>query len=208
MKFSKILSGFFLLFLSAGMSFSSTDFYLFGKGNFIGETGSKEDYQEGKNDFPLASSFSTIGFGMGLTTTLDPLFLGIEAHYNLAGNTTLTDPSDNDTVRINTYEYASGFLLLGFHLLRNNKFSLFIDTGIGISLALNTKMRTYVSEYGYETEIEPPEKNYPLTAFVGAGLKISFKPALGILLNIRYQYMDQDDPQSAFSLSAGMIYTF
>jgi len=208
MKFFKILFTLFILFYSANFGFSDTDFYFFGKANYIGKTGTKQDYKEGENDFPVASDFSTTGFGIGLTTSLDPVFFGCEVHYNLAGKTTLTDTSDNDTVKINTYEYASGFFLFGIHLLRNNRFSLFTSAGLGISYALNTTMKTYISEYGYETEIEPPENRYPLTAFVGIGLKYFFNPILGILMNTRYQYMNQDKPQSSFCVTAGLIYTF
>ena len=138
-----------LLFITSNLAFSSNDFYFFGKANFMGATGSEDNYVEGENDFPVASSFSTPGFGIGFTTGFHPLFFGLEAHYNLGGTTVLTDPSDDDTVKINTYNYASGFLVLGIDLVKNQKYSLFIDTGIGLSFALNPELKTYVSEYGY-----------------------------------------------------------
>jgi hypothetical protein len=208
MKCSKGFILIFLFIISANFGFSHTDLYLFGKENFIGKTGSEKDYKEGENDFPVASSFNTLGLGLGLTTRIDPVFLGIEAHFNLGGKTILTDTSDNDTVKINTYEYASGFLLFGVNLLQSHKLCLFINTGAGISFALNAKMQRYFSEYGYETEIDPPERKYPFTVFGGIGLKIYFNPALGMIMNTRYQYMDQDQPQSAFCVTAGMVYTF
>lgn len=208
MKCLKIFLLIFLFFSSENIGLSQTDFYLFGKGNFVGSTGSKQDYVEGENDFPLASSFSTLGFGLGITTSIEPVFLGMEAHYNLGGKTTLTDTSDNDKVKINTYEYASGFFIFGVHILQNRQLSLFINTGTGISYAVNAKMKKYVSEYGYETEIEPPEKKYPLTVFGGIGLKIDINPDFGIIMNTRYQYMDQNQPQSSLCVTAGMVYTF
>jgi len=208
MKSVKVFLLFFLFFISTNAGFSRTDFYLFGKGNFIGAAGSKGDYKEGENDFPVASSFNTLGFGAGLTTQIHPVFFGLEAHYNLGGKTTLTDTSDNDTVKINTYEYASGFLLFGVYLVRSHKFCLFLNTGAGISHAVRAKMERYVSAYGYETEIEPPEKQYPFTAFGGVGLKIYINSAFSILVNPRYQYMNQNPSQSALSITAGMIYTF
>jgi len=208
MKLSRAGIFIFLLFFMSSLGFSSNDFYFLGKVNFMGATGSEDSYKEGENDFPAASSFSTIGFGLGFTTSIKPLFFGLEAHYNLGGTTILTDTSDHDTVKVNTYNYASGFLMLGVDFLNNQKISLFINTGIGLSYALNPEMKTYVSEYGYETEIEPPEKKYFLTAFAGLGLKIYLNPVLGVLLNTRYQFIDQEEPQSAFCVSAGIVYTF
>jgi hypothetical protein len=208
MKLSRAVIFIFLLFLMSSLGFSRNDLYILGKINFMGATGSEDSYKEGENDFPVASSFSTMGFGLGFTTSIKPVFFGLEAHYNLSGTTILTDTSDNDTVKINTYKYASGFLTLGVDFLKNQKLALFMNTGIGLSYALNPEMKTYVSQYGYETEIEPPEKKYFLTAFAGLGLKIYFNPVLGFLLNTRYQYMDQEEPQSAICLSAGIVYTF
>ncbi len=208
MKLSRTAIFVFFLFFTSSLGFSSNDLYFFGKVNFMGSTGSEDSYIEGENDFPVASSFSTLGLGLGFTTSIKPFFFGLEAHYNPGGTTILTDTSDNDTVKINTYKYASGFLMMGVDILKNRKLSLFINTGIGLSYALNPEMKTYVSEYGYETEIEPPENKYFLTAFAGLGLKIYFSPALGVLLNTRYQFMDQEEPQSAFCVSAGIVYTF
>lgn len=208
MKLLKVFILIFLFFISVNIGLGQTDFYLFAKGNFMGATGSEQDYKEGENDFPLASSFNTLGFGMGLTTSIHPVFFGLEAHYNLGGTTILTDTSDNDTVKINTYEYVSGFFLFGIHLFQSHKFCLFVNTGTGMSYAVNAEMDRYVSEYGYETEIEPPERKFPLSVFGGIGLKIYFTPALGIIMNSRYQYIDQDQPQSSFCITAGMVYTF
>jgi len=208
MKCLRVFLLIFLFFTSVNIGFSQTDFYLFGKGNFVRSAGSEQDYKEGENDFPLSSSFNTLGFGLGITTTIDPVFFGIEAHYNLGGKTTLTDTSDNDQVKINTYEYASGFFIFGVHLLRSRPLSLFIKTGTGISYAVNAKMERYVSEYGYETEIEPPEKKYPLTVFGGIGFKIEINSSFGIIMNTRYQYLDQKQPQSSLCVTAGMVYTF
>lgn len=208
MKGLKVFLLIFLFFTSVNIGLSQTDFYLFGKGNFAGSAGSEKDYKEGENDFPLSSSFNTLGFGLGITTSINPVFFGIEAHYNLGGKATLTDPSDNDKVKINTYEYASGFFVFGVHILQSRQLSLFISTGTGLSCAVNAKMERYISEYGYETEIEPPGKKYPLTVFGGIGFKIDINPAFGIIMNTRYQYMDQKQPQSSLYVTAGMVYTF
>ncbi|MBD3414942.1 MAG: hypothetical protein GF421_10990 [Candidatus Aminicenantes bacterium] len=208
MRFQKSTVMILLVLFLTNTGAGSTELYLFGKGQFIGKTGSESDYKEGENDFPAASPFSILGFGFGLTTGIYPAFFGIEAHYNLSGTTTLTDPSDNDTVKINTYRYASGFVVFGIHVLKSRRMSLFMNTGAGISTASNAELRTYTSEYGYETEIEPPEKKYPLTAFAGLGLKMKFRSFFGLLINTRYQYMDQKEPQSAFCITAGIFYSF
>jgi len=206
MKSLKIILAVILFVISTTVAYSETNVYFFGKSNFVNSAGSEADYKEGENDFPIMSSHQTFGGGFGLTFGSKGAFFGIEGHYNLSGETILTDPSDNDTVTVETYKYASGFLTLGFNIINNNSMRLYISGGGGISYALGAETETYTSDMGYETQIEVPEKKYPLTAFGGIGVEIYFSPNSGFLLSGRYLYTDLDQPQSMIVAMVGLVF--
>lgn len=206
MKSLKIISAVILFVVGSSLAYSDTNIYLFGKSNFVNSAGSEADYVEGENDFPIMSSHQNFGGGFGITFGSKGAFFGIEGHYNLSGETVLTDPSDDDTVTINTYKYASGFLTLGFNIINNNSMRLYISGGGGVSYALGAEMETYTSDMGYETQIEVPEKKYPLTGFGGIGLEIYFSPNSGLLLGGRYLYTDLDQPQTMIVAMVGLVF--
>ncbi len=207
MRFIKVTLITVLLFFSTSLVYSDTNLYLFGKSNFVMASGSEDDYRPGENDFPIASSFNNFGFGLGLMIDSKKVFYGLEAHYTLSSNTTLTDPSDDDKVDVDTYEHISGFLTIGFNLVHKPNLRFFINGGGGVSLVLDAEMKTYTSQLGFETQIEPPRK-YPLTVFGGIGAVLNFSNSLGLWLNGRYQYLALDVPESAVVLLAGFVLIF
>ena len=206
MKRLKIFSALILFVIGTSLAYSDTNFYLFGKSNFVNSAGNEDDYKAGENDFPLMASHQTFGSGFGFTVGSRVKFFGMEGHYNFAGETILTDPSDDDTVTISTYKYASGFLTLGFNIINNSAMRLYINGGGGISYALGAEMATYTSDKGHETHIDVPEKKYPLTAFGGIGLEIYFSPNSGFLIGGRYLYTDLDQPQAMIVAMMGLVF--
>lgn len=207
MKKLKVISILGCLVLLSTLAYGDSHFYVFGKGNFIGSSGSRDDYLEGENEFPLVSAYKNFGAGFGLTFG-KLVFAGIEGHYNLSGKATLTDPSDDDTLEINTYKYLSGIFTLGVNLVRNNTMRLYINGGGGVRYNLDAETQTYISELGFGVEIEPPEKKYLLEAFGGAGLELYVSQSTGLFFNGRYSYVDFDDPQMAIVVLAGLVYRF
>ena len=196
------------LIISTSFVFSDTGIYLFGKGRFVNSSGSASDYEAGVNDFPTASSYATLGFGLGLTTSSGQIIFGLEAQYNLSGEAAMTDPSDSDTVEIDTYKYITGLAILGVNIINNSSLRFFINGGAGISYASNVKMKTYTSAYGFEVEIEPPDTKYPFTAFGGVGVVLKLSPHTGILVSGRYQYLGTDQPQTAIVAQGGLVLSF
>ena len=185
--------------------FGATNVYLFGKGIFtMPVTGT---YEEGVTDFSDADGFQTFGIGAGLITG-GTSFFGLEVHYNMAGKATLNDPSDDDTVEIDTYQYVSGLLTFGFHLIQNSPLKLYIQAGAGVSYAMGAEEKTYTSSLGYETIISVPDKQYPITGFAGLGVMFEVTPGISVMGSARYQYMMTDDPQSAILILAGVAFGF
>lgn len=198
----------FLLIISADFTYSQTKFYFAAKANFIMAAGAENDYEEGVNDFPLSSAYTTPGFSAGLTYSKGAWFFGLETHFNLSGKVTLTDTSDNDTVVIDSYKYASAFLIIGYDLIQSSSLRFFLKAGGGLNYALDAKSRIYTSAQSYETEIDPPEKALPFSLLGGLGFEFKLSPAVGLLLNSQYRYTAYEQPGSQITLMGGLIFTF
>ncbi len=209
MRVLKIILIFSFLVLMSTFAFSEVHFYVFGKGNFSGSTGSEEDYEEGVNDFPIASSYQTFGIGFGLTSG-KTAFIGFEGHYNMSGKVTLTDPSDNDTVDIDTYKYASGFVTIGFNIVRSRATRFYISGGGGIHLIVEKlEAKMYVSDLGYETAIEPAGRRSHAAGFGGAGLELYISKTMGVFVGGRYLFYSlEGETRSALTALVGIVTRF
>lgn len=201
-----ILISVFLILIASSAS-SEVRLYLFGKANFVASSGSESDYEPGENDFPLTSSHKNYGAGFGLTLG-STLFIGIEGHYNLNGKAILTDSSDNDTVEVDTEKYISGFLTVGLNIIKSRSLRLYISGGGGSCRYSAGETRTYVSKFGYETEIYPPEEKSCLAGFGGAGLELYINQSSGLVLAGRYLYLSLEQPQTVLMAMAGLIWKF
>ncbi len=207
MRSLKIVGIVFGIVLIASSAFSDSRFSVFGKVNFIAAAGLLSDYEVGVNEFPLVSAYQNLGIGFGLTFG-KTLFAGIEGHYNLSGKVTLTDPVDPDTVEVDTYKYASGLFILGFNLVNNRRLRLYLNGGAGVRYNLENEIKSYVSENGHLTEVDPPDKRSILEGFGGAGLEVYLSRNSGLMLNGRYVYVALEEPQKAMVVIAGVVYRF
>ncbi len=207
MKALRILLTLICLVIVSTLAYSDSRFCVFGKANFFRSSGTLADYMVGVNEFPLVSSYQNFGLGLGLTFG-KTLFAGIEGHYNFSGKVTLTDPVDPDTVEVNTYKYASGIFTLGVNFVRSQSVRLYINGGTGVRYSLDSETRSYISEQGFDVEIDPPEKKLLLEAFGGLGLEIYFSRSSGVLLSGRYSYVKAEDPQFSFIILAGVVHRF
>lgn len=199
-----ILISIFCLALTT-WGYGAIHFYAFGKANFINALDTV--YEAGTNDFSTQAAYSTYGTGCGLVAG-SRIFLGLEIHYNLNGTVTLTDPSDNDTVNIDTYKYASGFLTLGINIVQSIGFRLYIQGGGGIAYGIKIETKTYTSSLGFETIIEPPKKKTPIVGYGGLGMEVYFSRGIGLMAQGRYQYLASDNAQSALIIMGGLVFSF
>ncbi len=211
MKIIKIFSFIIVLlaFVSAN-SFAKGDILIFGTMNFINSSGSASDYKEGENDFPIKNSHQTNGFGLGISfPIIKNLSIGFEGHYNLRSKATLQDPSDNDTVEIDTYKNSSLFLTLGLSFLNTKNISIFLNGGGGINFLMENDTKFYTSKLGYETQILPPKGRTNLTGFGGVGIMVKMNSKIGILANARYIYISyEDNPENGFQIMGGLNIRF
>ncbi len=211
MKFSKIFGIFaILIFFFSVKAYSKTGLFIFGAMNFINSSGSASDYKEGENDFPIKNAHRTNGFGFGVSFPLSKnFFIGFEGHYSLGGRATLEDPSDNDSVEIDTYKNSSLFLTLGFDVFKSRNFNLFLNGGAGLNLILEKETKIYTSKLGYETQILLPKSKNSLAGFGGIGILYKMNNSIGFLLNSRYLYISyEDNPENGLEILAGLNISF
>lgn len=196
-----------LIVLISANAFAKGELFIFGAMNFINASGSASDYKEGENDFPITKSHQNPCFGLGITFLLAKnIFLGLEGNYNISGKAILEDPSDNDTVEIDTIKNANFFVTLRLNLLGSqNSFNLFLNGGAGLNYILEKETRIYTSKFGYETEILPPKNKTNLTGFGGIGIIYRMSNTIGLLLNARYLYISlEDNPKDGFVVLGGL----
>jgi hypothetical protein len=126
----------------------------------------------------------------------------------MPGTVTLTDPSDNDTVAIDTYTSIAGMLTFGFNIVNSDKLRFCLQLGGGGAYAMGAETKTYTSSLGFETEIDPPDSNFAILGFGGAGVQVFFSDNIGIMGSVRYQYTGYDDPISSIVALGGIVFTF
>ena len=205
MKRIHIFILFIIVLLLGSFSYGDVHLYLFGKGNFF--FSQESEYIPGRRDFSITQSHQNYGLGTGIMLGKGRVFFGLETSYTMKGKATLEDPSDDDTVKIDTYPNVSALVHVGFYIVEKPSWRLFINGGGGAYFSLDTKSKIYTSALGYETEIFPQEKKSPGTAFGGMGLEVKISPSMWIFMNGRYQYIALDESQNAVIALLGVSFS-
>ncbi|MFC2164353.1 outer membrane beta-barrel protein [Acidobacteriota bacterium] len=175
-------------------------FSIFGGINHVFQYGSEENYVLGENDFPVTPSHTPAILGASLAYFFSEN-LGLEAdgRYTLSTTTTLVDPSDQDTVEVDTSKHFSLTLNL-IYLFSKGNLKPYIVAGGGFD-SVSAEEMTYISEYEFEITVEPPESTTDALANFGAGLIYSVGESVGIRLDVRYVLIFAK-PESVKSLNA------
>jgi outer membrane beta-barrel protein len=209
----KVLAGLaFILFalplLSGTAHAQKFQFSIFGGFNFVFEYGSENDYALGENDFPVTPAHTPLVLGTSLAYFFtDNLGLELDWRYVLSSQVTLEDPSDLDTVEIDSSKHYSLTLNLLYQFM-SGKLRPYVLAGGGFDKLL-AKGATYTSEYGFEITLEAPEKTLDAVANFGAGLNYFVSDSVALKLDVRY-VMIFADPNNVKNLSAvvGLSFRF
>ncbi len=174
------------------------------------EYGTIEDYAAGVNNFPVMPAHSPVNFGAAFAYFFTP-WLGLEYDMRLSQRTgvTLTDPSDKDTLSIQTPKHASMTLSLLLQPI-SGKVSPYVLVGGGVDRII-VEDENYISEYGYEISMPaPPEdERVDILVQIGAGISLKVLRSFGFRGDIRYMFVF-DEPYRVRSLtySVGLIARF
>jgi outer membrane protein W len=177
----------FTMALAAGLAQEKkTAFSLFGGIHSVLKYGSESDYSPGDNDFPMTPAHTPPTFGLSFLYQFSGLLgLEVDGRYTLSSKVTLTDPSDGDTVSVDTLQHA-GLTLNALIFLGNGSFRPYLALGAGGDIALSAKEQTLTTSLGYEVTFLPPDKKTEVVADAGLGLMFNIGPALGLRLDVRY----------------------
>ena len=191
---------FSLLVLAGSARAQKFQFSIFGGINHVFQYGSEENYVLGENDFPVTPSHTPGILGASVAYFFSESF-GLEAdgRYTFSTKATLVDPSDQDTVEVDTSKHLSLTLNL-IYLLSAGNLKPYLVAGGGFD-SVSAEEKNYISEYGFEITVEPPESTTDALANFGAGLIYSISPSVGIRLDVRYVLIFAE-PQSVKSLNA------
>jgi outer membrane protein W len=210
-KWCKRITAVFIFLLSFGILADATPtqklrFSIFGGINHVFQYGSDKDYVPGENDFPLTPSHTPAVLGASLAYFFSAN-LGVEAdgRYSFLTKVILIDPSDQDTVEVDSAKHVSLTLNLIYQFPTGN-FSPYLVAGGGFD-NVSAEERTYISEYGFEITVEPPESTTDALANFGAGLVCSVSRSAGIRLDVRYVLIFSK-PEKVKSLNAVLGLSF
>ena len=172
---------------------------LFGGLSHVLEYGSEDKYVMGENDFPVTPAHTPLGFGADFAYSFTKnIAIALEARYILSSEVALIDPSDQDTVEINTSSHIAVTLNFIYHFL-NSKISPYLVFGVGVDNLL-AKDEIYTSEFGYEVEFLAPEKTIDPVVQGGGGILYFLSLASGVKLDLRYSLVF-DKPNNVSSLN-------
>ena len=192
-----------LLMITVSFSFAQqkkAQFSLLGGINHVFEYGSIENYISGKTDFPVVPSHSPLNIGLALAFFFSD-FVGLEfdGRYTQSTSVTLQDPSDQDTVELDTskhYTLTANFI---FQMPRGTIRPYFL-IGAGID-AISADDQIFTSDFGYEVEILAPESKSDFLAQGGGGILIFMSQEFGLRIDARYIYIFAD-PNKVKSINA------
>lgn len=207
----KIFFIFYILACLSGFTFAEENKYqfsIFGGINNVFKYGSEDDYVMGENDFPLTPAHIPPGFGMSFAYFFKSnIGIELDGKYTLSSKVTLQDPSDKDTIEINTSKHYSITINFIYQFLRGN-FRSYFAVGGGIDKVL-AKDETYTSAYGIEIELLAPEKTIDPVAHAGGGIHFFLMPNAGLRLDVRYVIIfDEPNNVNSFTVMAGAFFGF
>lgn len=191
---------FFLLMLADVAQAQKVQVSIFGGINRVFQYGLEENYILGENDFPVTPSHTPAILGASLAYFFSGNW-GLEAdgRYTFSTTVTLVDPSDQDTVDVDTSKHFS-LALNVIYLFSKGNFKPYLVAGGGFD-SVSADEKTYLSEYGFEITVKPPESTRDALANFGTGLIYSVSESAGIRLDVRYVLIFAK-PHSVKSLNA------
>jgi len=201
-----VLGLFCMLSLSQKIHAQKFQFSVFGGMNHVFTYGSEQDYVFGENDFPVTPSHTPFNFGAAFSVFFtNHIGLELDGRYTLSSQVTLMDPSDNDTVAIDTSKHYAVTLNFLYRFM-SGKIRPYVVLGGGVDKLLGED-RAYVTEYGWDVEFFAPEETLDPVAHLGGGVHYFLRPNLGIRFDLRYVLIFSE-PDRIGSLNGVLGFSF
>jgi opacity protein-like surface antigen len=185
--------------------------HFFGGLNAVFEYGCDCDYVLGENDFPLTPAHTTASVGISFGYfVLKGLALELDARYHTKAKVTLTDPSDQDRVNIDTAKHYTVTANVMYQFLQGNV-RPYVLAGAGIDTLMDVETELLETEYGFVFELKEPDKKTEVMFNIGGGVEILLTGSLGIRFDARYVDIPKggDHPKiQSVNASAGLTFRF
>jgi hypothetical protein len=194
--------------LSAKNSYKKTQFTVGSGLNLFTATGSDSDYKAGENDFPVTPTYKALACEIGLTFFTSPSFaVGFDFRYGFLANVDLIDPSDKETISVDTPQNLIAALNLYQYFDLSRQMQFFISLGGGAEY-LMAKDGEYTGTLGSKIIILAPEKPLSPLAAVGIGLQYLFSAEVGINFEFRATYVFRNPGQLIISPDLALVLRF
>ena len=189
-------------------SFPKKQFCLRGVLNMFSVNGAVSDYMAGSNDFPVTPAYQSPALGFGFAVFSARSFaVGLDINYGLSTQVDLRDPSDGETIQVDTTKSLVAALNLSQYVNLSRQMQLFISLGGGAEFRMADDTE-YISNLGSKIVINAPAKPFSPLATAGIGLQYMFSAALGISLECLATYIFRDPPQILVAPALALVLKF
>ena len=205
MRQKRVKTGFIIFFfflVGSGISYGQEKKFqliFFGGLTRTFQYGSQDDYISGGNDFPVTPAHSSPNIGLGIAYLLkEQIAIEFNGGVCFSSKVRREDPSDRDTVEINTFKHYPLVVNL-LYVFPGRKIKPYFLIGLGID-KLSAKDKTYISQYGFEVEILTPERTVDPIINMGGGFCWFLDQTAGLRFDLRYAII-VSTPDNIHSLS-------
>ena len=189
-------------------SFLKKQFCLRGGLNMFSVNGADSDYMAGTNDFPVTPAYQSPTFGFSFAVFTSRSFaVGLDVRYGLSTQVDLRDPSDAETIPVDTPKNLVVALNLFQYFNLSKQMQLFISLGGGTEYRM-AEDKEYLSNLGSTIIISAPATPLSPLAAGGIGLQYMFSDALGINLECWATYIFRDPAQILVSPALALVLKF
>jgi len=189
-------------------SFQKKQFCLRGGLNMFGSNGADSDYVAGANDFPVTPAYqsSVLGFGFAFFTSRS-FAIGLDIRYGLSAAVDLRDPSDGETIPVDTPKNFTAVFNLYKYFDFSKRLGLYVSVGGGLE-NLMAEEKEYLSNLGNKIIIAGPDKALSPLAAGALGLQAMLSRSLGLAFDFQAAYVFRKKNQLLLSPSLALVFKF
>jgi hypothetical protein len=183
-------------------------FSLIGGLHLFGASGSKSDYLAGENDFPAIPSYQAPFIGLGAAFITSRLSAwGLDVRYGLAATVDRRDPSDNETLIVDSPKNLTAVVFGQRFLNLSGPLVLFVSAGAGVEYRLG-EAKEFISDLGNKIIMGAPKKPLAPLLAAGAGLQYMLGDRFGVGAECRLAYALRKPAQMVITPALALVLKF
>jgi hypothetical protein len=176
------------LLLPAAGRHKKVSLALLGGMNLFAASGSDSDYIAGENDFPRSPAYAAPAAGLRAAFFASPRWAWtIDARYGVSAAIDLSDPSDHETVRVDSPGYLTVVAGGQSFFSLSPSLSFYAAIGAGIEYR-RVEEKEFISDQGSKIVIGAPAKPLSPLLAAGIGVQYEFTGALAMGVECRAAY--------------------